>query len=171
MAHRYELTFQDFKNAQRLYRAHRPWARFWLGFWLIGAPVIGLLLLVIGLMAHSRSLGPLLYPIAGWFLFMGIFQHLYRPFQLRKIYKRSLPDGQKTADVEFSFGEEGVRSAILGRSEGRFNWSAIQDYAEDDTLSLIFVKKKLFLYIPKRAMPAEEWDDLRRYVHMKTGKL
>jgi hypothetical protein len=36
---------------------------------------------------------------------------------------------------------------------------------------LIFVKKKLFLYIPKRAMPAEEWDDLRRYVHMKTGKL
>jgi len=56
---------------------------------------------------------------------------------------------------------EQVISAIPNRSEGRFFWSAIQDYAEDDKIALLFIQKKKFLFIPKHALPDAAWRELK----------
>jgi YcxB-like protein len=175
MAHSYELTYRDFIDAQRLHRKQRTFAQVSFIFWIFVMPAIsfGMVIWVFWIyISGERALFFQLLPIAAWLGAVSIIVLGMRPYTLRKIYRRSLPEGVKGAiPVNFSFGEEGVLSAIPGRSEGKFFWNSIVNYAENDKLALLYVKKKLFLYIPKRAMPEDEWQQLRAYVHAKTGKI
>ena len=96
---------------------------------------------------------------------------ILRPFNLRRCYRkmRNASGIAPNGSVRFSFDESGVTSSVVGRSEGRFYWNAIQDFAEDDRLALLFIGKKHFLYIPKRAMNEEGWKSLRAMVQVKSG--
>jgi hypothetical protein len=173
MAHNYEYTYRDFIEAQRLHRRSRPLAMVSFVTWFILLPVAAVSVTIFMLWAAivgRQDLFRQLLPAEAWLLFMTIFICLFRPFNLRKIYKRNLPDGAKSCAATFSFGEEGVASGIVGRSEGRFHWNALLQFVENEKVALLYVKKKLFLCVPKRAMPEEEWQQLRAYFQNKTGR-
>lgn len=168
MGHEYVMSFEDFRNAQLLYHRHRRAAGLRLRLWLYGLPVITLGLIAADVyLRHTREpdaydplLGPTLFFSVMTFWIVGL-----RRWQLRRCFKKILPPGQtKEALIRFDFDDQGVLSSIPGKSEGRYFWNSILDYVEDDQMALLFVRKKLFLFVPKRAMDSPTWERLRAYV-------
>jgi hypothetical protein len=174
MPYPYSLTYRDFIHAQRLYLRHRLWSRIGFHFWVHVVPVLALLMgawCIYAAATHQVYLLRSLLPAAAWLVFMSLWMPIMRIINLRRRYKRMIPPGEKgDVPVSFDFNEEGVSSTIPGRSEGRFYWSVIVDYVEDQKMALLFVHKKLFLYVPKRAMDEQAWASLRALITEKTGK-
>ena len=167
MDHEYIFDYKDFRNAQKLYLRHRKRAGATLRFWLYGLPTMTIVFLAIDIYAFKAGQNSAA-GLFGWLtacaLWMTLMIVVRRPWNLRRLYKKMLPPGTKDAvSAFFSFGEDGVISGITGRSEGRFFWKAILDYAEDDQIALLFIHQKRFLFIPKWAMDDSEWVRLRDY--------
>ena len=168
MGHEYVMSFEDFRNAQNLYFRHRRAAGIRLRLWLYGLPALAVALVIADVYLR-RSRDPDAYdPLLGavvFFVILSVWVIGSRRWQLRRCFKRILPPGQaKEALVQFDFDDQGVVSSIPGRSEGRFFWAGILDYVEDDEMALLFVRKKNFLFVPKRAMDDPAWERLRAYV-------
>lgn len=167
MTHPYELTYQEFLAAQRLHRRHVTRARISYVLWFIVFPcVFGafVLWLAFTYFKGERELFAQLAPFVAWLGVMFLVICVLRPYNLRRLFRKSLPEGSgKAVQASFAYNEEGIVSALPGRSEGRFFWNAIVDYAEDDHMVLLYLKKKLFLYVPKSAMSDAEWTELRSY--------
>ena len=173
MSYNYVLTYQDFKNAQKLYRKHRDLAALSYYFWIWCLPIIGLFVAIPGILSMS-DVGPYWFKSFEAFVFLGLWVGLFIPiwriFCMRRLWKRLVPPNIKGSKMKaeipvvLEFNDEQVINGIPGRSEGRFFWTAIPDFAEDDELALIFIQKKNFLFIPKRALPETAWAELRRLV-------
>ena len=170
----YITTFADYKAAQKLYFRHRPSARRRFLGWMYGLPIITLLLLVetcheAGL-ENSEGVA-----LAAWLTFCAgmatLFFVVLRPWNLRRCFRKMCKALGLTGDTptRFTFDADGVVSAIPNRSEGRFFWAAIEDFAEDSSVVLLFIAKKRFLFVPKRAMNEPEWEALRQMVRAKLG--
>jgi hypothetical protein len=93
---------------------------------------------------------------------------LFRLISVRKCWKRLLPESGRRSTksvipVELEMTADQIISTLPGRSEGRFFWAALPDFVEDEKLALVFVKKKQFLFIPRRAMDEVGWVQLRSH--------
>jgi len=87
----------------------------------------------------------------------------YRIFRLRRAYKKSV-FAKHEPGIALAFNDEYFVSGLPGRSEGRFLWSALYDFAENDRIALIYTSKRRFVVVPKHAMPSDSWDTLRALV-------
>ena len=174
MDHDYIIEYKDFLNAQKLYLKHKRGANLRLKAWLYGLPAITLLLLITDLhafMTNQAGMTAILSGFAGFGLWMTLIIVGLRPWKLRRFYRKLLPPGEKKLmHARFSFSAEGVISSVPGRSEGRFYWSAIQDFAEDEKMALLFFDKKKFLFIPKRAMAPSDWDNLQTHLQFSPAR-
>ncbi len=162
--HEYISTKQDFVDAQRLHRKNRPRAaaNYWL--WYAVIPIASALYLIyfaVRWFTHPRAVTGNAIFWAAVALYLAVVLTFARWWQMRKLWNQAQPAKYRGKPVTFQFDPEMVISARPGESEGRFYWSAIEDYAEDDRLALIYVRHKLFLFIPKRAMDESEWERLR----------
>jgi hypothetical protein len=106
---------------------------------------------------------------AGAGLWLAFFIPAMRIYGIRKCWKRLLPESAKKSvrtdiSVALEMTPEQIISILPGRSEGRFFWSVIVDYAEDGRLALVYIKKKQFLFIPRRAMDEVGWAELRSHL-------
>lgn len=170
----YVLTKPDFLHAQKLFRSHRKWSAVAYWFWIWLLPGIGALLALAAVYAwatHNSILLAPLAPAAGGGLWIAIFIPLTRWFQLRKAWRNSVPKALEGKPVTLQFDDEQIISTIPGRSEGRFFWSAILDFIEDDRLALLYVREKLFLYIPKAALPDSAWQRMRELTPKERRRL
>ncbi len=170
MRYAYNLTYKDYLDAQKLYRRHSWKAAMSYYAFIWALPTSGLLV-GLPLVAHIffdyhplwlRSIAPL----SGIGLWFALYIPLMRIYSVRKCWKRLLPEKSAKSikseiAVEFEMTPEQVISTIPGKSEGRFFWPSIVDYAEDKELALLFIKKKLFLFIPRRAMDEAGWSEVR----------
>ncbi len=168
MTYAYDLTFPDFVAAQRLHIRHQPRARLWFLVWQRIMPVVSLLsiiLLVRDVAFHHFSYPPIVGGILAALSWIGLFTFLFRPIQLRLAFRKLRPDvtnGRHAVELELT--PEELISRIPGKSEGRFRRAAIIDFAEDEHLALLYLRPKLFLYIPKSAMPEPAWTELRQWL-------
>jgi uncharacterized membrane protein YhiD involved in acid resistance len=168
----YTTTFEDYRAAQALYLRSRRWPGLRYKLWMYGLPTAAIVLTSCALWELYRGQPSSVAGFGGaavYAIIMTIVVVFLRPWNLKRLYKKQ----RKTAGVEalnavrFSFDESLVRSGYPGRSEGQFSWDAIGDYAEDKEIFLIFISKKMFLYIPKRAMADEQWNELRDMLQAK----
>ncbi len=168
----YITTFADYKAAQTLFLKYRRDARTRYYFWMFGLPIAT----VLGLLSmwHESKLNDnASFGLAAWLTFCAavgtVSIVILRPWNLRRCFKklRNASGLTETTTSVFSFDESVVISAIKGRSEGRFYWTAIQGFAEDSAIALLFISKKRFLFIPKRAMTDQQWESLRQLVSEK----
>jgi YcxB-like protein len=170
MRYEYKLTYQNYKDSQRLYRRHRWQAALSYYFWIWLVPVLGSIL-ALPLLAnllfdfHPDWLRSIV-GFSGVGLWFAVFIPLMRFYTIRRCWKRLLPENVRKSirtdiPVEIEWNNEQLISCLPGRSEGRFFWSAICDFAENEKLALIFVKKKQFIFVPKSALPESAWADLR----------
>jgi hypothetical protein len=109
---------------------------------------------------HSPALGGLF----GALVWLGAFGPISRELQIRRGFRRLREDVPgPDHPVELELCDDELISRIPGRSEARFQRSAIRDFVEDDACALLYVRKKLFLYFPKLALPEEAWAELRAW--------
>jgi len=169
MRYEYTLVYQDYLDAQKLYRKHR-WraaATYYVFIWVL--PILGLLgsfPLIATFLGYNSYLTRSLAPISGIGLWLALYFPLMRIYSIRKCWKLLLPEHIEKSTkseivVALEITPEQLISVIPGKSEGRFFWSGILDFVEDEQLALIFIKKKLFIFIPHRAMDEAGWSELR----------
>ena len=178
MVYEYVLTFQDYRNAQRLYLRHRKMAAIYFYFWIWVLPISGLLVGILFAIAmlSGRTEGMAAYAgLAAGGVWLACFIPTMQWYGRRKIWKQLIPPeietrSAKTAiSVSLEFNESQLISTIPGRSEGRFFWPAILDFAENDQVAILFIHKKQFLFVPKRALPEFAWADLRKHLASTAG--
>ena len=162
--HEYVITRQDYNSAQSLHRSNhrRVSLMYYFWFWFLPAISIAFLLYTLVLIAAKGLLAAQAYtPLAGWALYIAAFM----PFLLwntrRKAMNTLQPKDRRGKPVTVQFDAHQIVSAVPGVSEGRFFWTAIQDFTEDSSVALLYTRKKVFLFIPKRAMDDAEWQRLR----------
>jgi YcxB-like protein len=169
MRYNYTLTYRDFLDAQKLYRRHRTSAgvKYYFAIWLL--PIVGFIVglpFILSLLGYQPSWADALSGFSVLGLWFAFAIPLVRFYTVRKCWKRLLPDSlPRSIRTEIPVGMEMTSdqliSSLPGRSEGRFMWPALVDYAEDEKLALVFVKKKFFLFVPRRAMDDAGWIQLR----------
>jgi len=160
----YVLRKPDFVAAQHLYLRHNRRAAFSYYFWIWLVPILGFVVALIALTAHvlgQEALAYQLRPLAAVGLWFAIFIPVMRWWQIRKLWKASSETLDGGKPVSLQFDDTILVSAIPGKSEGRFYWNSLLDYAEDERIAMLFIRKKLFLYIPKAALPEEAWAQIR----------
>lgn len=167
MRYTYKSDFADFKAAQRAYVRSRFKQRFWFHFQMWGMLVLGMVFLVVfALLSHGPAWGVLEAGIVGGLIGGGVVCPLLRPWQIRRTYKMcsSDPSGRN----EFYLEVEGATllSGIKDRSEGRFQRSSICDVVEDENVMMLFLAKKRFLYLPKKKLPPEAFDEVRSWLQI-----
>lgn len=160
----YVLTKQNFLDAQRVFRARyrRSALLYYLWYWVV--PFIGLLVALVPVyywLQHDRHMMSASFPLAGAGLYFALVVPVSRIFQIRRAWRNAVPITLEGKPVSLRFNHEWIASGIPGRSEGVFRWSAIYDFAEDEKVGLLLIRKKLFLFIPKPALPAEVWERIR----------
>jgi hypothetical protein len=174
MTFEYVLTYRDYIDAQKLYIRHRRMAavKYYLWIWVV--PIFGLCATIPflhGLITHSTSefMGAYAGVAAGgaWFV---LFIPLMRWYSLRRCWKAMIPRERRGKPVMLEFTDDMVISAIPGQSEGRFFWTAIQDFAQDERITLIYVRKKNFLFVPTQAVPPEHWTTVRSRLTSVLGR-
>ncbi len=170
----YVLQKTDFLHAQKLYRRNRPKAAwsYWIYVWV--CPALGWLaiaLTLVGLTTNNPNLVTLVAPFAVGGLVFVIFVPIHRWFQLRRAWRSCVPTSLRGKPVTLQFDETQLISAIPGRSEGRFFWTAVLDFVEDKQLALIFVREKYFLFIPKSALAESVWDQIGLYAPKERRRL
>ena len=171
--HEYVSTKQDFADAQRLHRSNRP--RFAVWYWLWYGVLPGLSVVYLMYWAAlwiTRGQGWALHNAAwaGLALYIAVMLPFGRWWQIRRLWDRTQPKKYRGEPVTFQFDEQQLISARPGSSEGRFQWNAIEDYAEDERLAILYVQRKLFLFVPKRAMDEAEWERLRAIAAERKAK-
>ena len=170
----YITSFEDFSAAQALYLRSRKRAGLRFKLWMYGLPTLALLFTAGALWdiytGQSRT-GGAFSVLAAYTLLLTILVVVLRPWNLKRVYKKQRKTwGTDSFDEAiFGFDETAVRSGYSGKREGQFNWDSIVDYAEDPKVFLLFISKKAFLYIPKRAMNEEQWQSLRELLQ-RNGK-
>jgi hypothetical protein len=161
------LTYDDLKDAQRLYvhRSTTAWVSY--VFWMRVLPVfvVPCIAYLLYYFAGRHFEYPAWYaPIAAIVAWLGLFMPALRFIAIRRAYRNLLPKGQKVLDVTVEFDEQQLISRIPGRSEGRILWPTFLELLEDDKIALLFFHKKRFLFIPKRAMPEDQWQLIRNRI-------
>lgn len=177
MRHSYVLRYQDYKNAQVLYRRHRWTAALTYYLWVWVLPVVGFAVaipLLLSPFGHSPEWTSTVAPFSAMGIWFAVFIPVMRFYSVRRCWKRLLPENlakstKSEISVKLEMTEEQLISILPGRSEGRFYWSAILDFAEDDRIALVFVKKKAFIFIPRSALPAEGWTELGCHLTKRKG--
>lgn len=157
-------TKRDFLDAQRLHRKNRPWTALSYGFWFVvvpGASVAYLLYWASLWFTHGRAAAMNNVVWAALALYLAALLSFARWRQIRKLWNQVQPKKYDGMPVTFQFDEDTLISARPGESEGRWKWGAVEDFAEDEKIAILYVRKKLFLMVPKRIMDEAEWTRLR----------
>jgi YcxB-like protein len=164
----FTLSFKDYLQAQRNH-AKRSW---WLRFNNFAArrlnPALGVVILILAVLIsgpHVSWTAPYLLMI-----FCAIVLLCY-PFYLRirlwKCYSRTrIDDGNLKLDLS----GEGIHSES-SNTKTDIAWNAVQSFAEDKHLFMLYLAPAKFIAIPKRICTVQQIDDLRilfqRYIRPK----
>jgi hypothetical protein len=173
----YVLTLQDYKAALKLH-THRKLSRRISNFvflWL--APLLALLSLLVFVSVPLLTSAHVVYENGSlWTFGFVIFCFLVPTLHFKKVRKQFnllFPPGVKEKNVSVDIDDERVISAIPGSSEGKFFWNAILEFAQNEKITLFYVAKTRFLFVPTAAFsPSQraELDDLvSRYVTKRSS--
>ena len=163
----YVATFEDFKAAQQLTtRCNKAkFARF--VFFLRIMPIVGtasLAILIWDMSARHFAFPPIVGAVLFGVAWFGIYPVLYRPFQMRSLYKRMKNDRPEGSSLQVGVEGQELICRIPGVSEGRLLRSAVRQVLENDDLVLLYVGKKNFLLFPKRALPPHAIAEIKRWL-------
>lgn len=152
----FTLSFDDYKNAQRLHSRRKLLSRFNYFANRVLFPVIGVFSLGTAFLiradkgAHESVV---ILVICGLML---CSYPIYRNFQLKRCYDRTRTDnGTCTLDL----CPEGIKTATEN-SLGEIGWKAIRSVNQDDNLFMLYLAPAKFLAIPKRICSPAQIEEL-----------
>ena len=161
---KYRFTLDVYKAAQHLHMRANRRVRLGFLFWHRLMPVISVAafaLLLWDCFHRHFAFPALLGGVLAGISWIGLYVPLMRPYRIRRGFRRIMEsDRGLEQPVELELRDQELISRIPGRSEGRFLPAAIHDVVRDERICLIYIQKKLFLFIPRQSMPDEFWTAL-----------
>lgn len=167
MQFEYILTYDDFKDAQKVFMRRNAYAHLSFLFWLRVLPILATLsvLLLVYMSVNKHNGLPSWWATASATIFwIDFYVLVFRPIQLRWRFKQLLVKGEKNVHATIEVDDRQVVSAVPGRSETRTLLIAFCGFIEDDKMGLLLLSKKKFLLVPKRAMPEDQWQLIRDHI-------
>lgn len=165
MRYVYESSFANYKLAQRAHTRSTWQRRFRWHFFMWGMLLCGLCIMMFSAlnrgMFFSEVIGPVL---VGGLIGGGIVSPLLRPWQLRRSYRMWNGDDADGRQVYVEMDGPLLVSGIEGKSESRFQRSAIIEVVEDNRVLLLYVRKKVFLYFANDTVPQEALAEIRSWL-------
>ncbi len=154
---KFTLEFEDYLDAQRLHAMRNWWlcvnyyaARFFL-------PVIGVLLIVIGLLNASHGAPSTLSVFNLGLGVFFIFYPLYYSARLKRSYRRTRTGSGETS-VEL--GDTIIRVKTQN-SNSELTWQAVHFFREDQKLFMLYLAPAKFIALPKRVFSPEQIIELQ----------
>jgi hypothetical protein len=160
----YEITEQDFLDAQRLAIKNHPirmirWTRLVLplfGIFLFGAWIQNLVKQGFSLRATVAVIFPMLF----------ISLPLLNKWNARKMYRKAtILHGRVHLDVN---EDSWVSSGPSFR--GKVDWSNFSKFSEDDRVFVIYQNTQTFNIVPKHSLAPDQISELRQYLERNIGK-
>ena len=156
----YRNKFKVYKAAQRLYFRCDPRRRLSFLFWHRIMPVIStaaLGVLLWDIVLRRCAFSPSVAGVLGGVSFLGLSTFALRPLQLRRDFRKIMQNGGLDQNLELELKDGELVTRVPGRSESRFQPAAIYDMVRDQEVCLLFLRKRLFLYVPRQNLPEEQW--------------
>jgi hypothetical protein len=98
-------------------------------------------------------------------LYVGIASNFLAPYLYRRAYRRRY--GDETHTNILTFGEYKIECLCVGRSHSTIEWTVVKSVLQSETTILLYTGPKVFMYVPRRVVSAEEYAEFRdilRYV-------
>ncbi len=166
MRYTYPTNFASYKQALRIYIRSSAWRRLWFHLYYWGVSLIGAFLALAGwLVGEPRSLlRDLGLPVGIWLLFVGLVVLAFRPWQLRRIYKVWNGEIRPDTILYLEFDGPTMITGLDGSRETRFQRGGFCRVVDDESMVLLFMSKKKFMYLSKSALPPAAFEELHAWL-------
>jgi len=155
----YQITRQDFIDAQLLHRKRQSFVR-WMTVAMVGVAFLGVLGWVFARDPRMREqLFPLLVLPGVWLLAFWVLPYLIWV----RVYEK---DRRFQGQFEAEISEEGI-SIKSSFSDSSLYWNAFTRFLESNTIFLLYQSGQLFVLFPKRAFGLGEADQFRELARKK----
>ncbi|MGA2351565.1 MAG: YcxB family protein [Terracidiphilus sp.] len=158
----YTLTLAHFRAAQRLHIRQKMYRRLNFLFWQrlipILAPFAALGAIYLwSLDSHGAPHGAAyMFGAACGLVLAAIYIPSMREYYIRKGFKSLFPPARTDRHSSIDIDEDRIFSQIPGVSEGKIFWGGVVAFAQDEKVTLIYIREKVFLVIPTPAMSPEQ---------------
>jgi hypothetical protein len=162
----YTLTLADYKAAQRLHTRQKFSRQFIFCLWFVVVPILavtGLALFFFLDVSKITRLAPLYFGAECALLWLAVYLPAWRAYAVRKCFKQMFSPARTDRSSSIDIDDDRIISTVPGVSEGRFFWNAILAFAQDEKVTLFYIRKNAFLFLPTCIMsPAQrtELNDL-----------
>ena len=168
----YKLTYSDYKNAVRLHYSKKGKWTSPMGLFSL-MPAIGSLLILCALVEYfhdkNRFLASNPPALAFIPLFFLLFPVLYS-FALRKQFKRSSPHGKTDRQLTIDIDDERIIVEAPGLSETKVFWQAIDRFAQNEKVTMLYIAEMRFIYFPTRSLSDAQRTELNDLVARHLAK-
>jgi hypothetical protein len=161
----FNLSFQDYVEAQRLHAKRGWWPRLVLALGYTLVPIIGVLLIGLAFLLFRDDVS---LSLAVLELGLGLFLVSY-PLYLRLRWKRCyVRTRSESEDCTIDFDKERIKTQAANmRSE--VEWSAIRSFSEGKNAFLLYFAPAKFFVVPKRVCTAQQVEELRSLFKAEIG--
>jgi hypothetical protein len=162
----YTLTLAHLRAAQRLHIRQKMHRRLNFLFWQrlipILAPFAALSAIYLwSLDSHRAPHGAAyMFGAACGLVFAAIYFPSMREYSIRKGFKSLFPPARTDRRSSIDIDEARIFSKIPGVSEGKVFWSGVVAFAQDQDVTLIYFREKVFLFFPTTAMSSAQCVEL-----------
>jgi hypothetical protein len=154
-----KIALVDFKAAQRLHIRQKLIRRIFVYVWPVLALVSLIGCVVFCITEHSE--------LFAYCLILGIFPlsctigfPIGRMFTVRRLFKRSFHSSHGGPEQIIDIDNERIIVERPGISEVKFPWTACVDFAQDESVTMLYVSKNKFYIIPTPALSQDQRTEL-----------
>jgi hypothetical protein len=163
MRYTYQANYADYKRALGIYIRSSPWRRFWFHLFYWGFGLIGTVLVATAWFGGEprSSLRDVGLPLGAYLIVVGVIVLALRPWQLRRVYKMWNGEIRPDSVLYLEFDGPVMITGLLGSRETRFVRAGVCRVVDHQSMTLLFLSKKKFLYLSKGTLPPEAFEDLQ----------
>jgi hypothetical protein len=93
-------------------------------------------------------------------LWIAVYLPAWRAYTIRKCFKQIFSPARTDRNSLIDIDADRIISTVPGVSEGRFFWNAILAFAQDEKITLLYIRKNAFLFFPTPAMSPTQQTEL-----------
>jgi hypothetical protein len=163
MKHTFVLTLDDYEAALRLHRRQKLSRQCNFYFWYVAVPILTLVAAIASFAAivsgRHDLLENLVVPDAA-LLWLTISLPVVRAYKIHKSFERIFLSAQQDEKLSIDIDNERILSEIPGVGEGKYLWTTIIGFAQDERMTLLYVYKDRFLLFPTAVFSPEQRTEL-----------
>ena len=161
----YTLTLDDYKAAQKLHIHQKLSRRINFLFWYVGIPILAVFGIVffikVGRYTHMDSV---FFGLECGLIYLTIYLPIWRFRRFRKNFNQTFSHSHKDRSISIDIDDDCIFSSLPGVCEGKYFWNAIEAFAQDDKITLLYTAENRFLYFPTCVLSPEQRTELNDLV-------